>query len=106
MSKIIVEAEMSLDGVMGGESPEFWARVFKHHSPDVVAYLHEILFTADALLAGRTTYEGFAQIWPTRNGPDADKINAMPKHVASRTLKGPLAWNATLIEGDVAEQIA
>ena len=30
----------------------------------------------------------------------------MPKHVASRTLKEPLQWNATLIKGDVAEEIS
>ena len=29
----------------------------------------------------------------------------MPKYVASRTLKEPLQWNATLIKGDVAEEI-
>jgi len=35
----------------------------------------------------------------------ADTINALPKHVASRTLKEPLAWNASLIQGDVAKAI-
>ena len=30
----------------------------------------------------------------------------MPKYVASRTLKEPLQWNATLIKGNVAEEIA
>jgi dihydrofolate reductase len=29
----------------------------------------------------------------------------MPKFVASRTQKGPLQWNATLIKGDTAEEI-
>jgi len=29
----------------------------------------------------------------------------MPKHVASRSLKKPLTWNATLIEGDAATEI-
>src|SRR5258708_16809492 len=33
----------------------------------------------------------------------ADKINSMPKHIASRTEKGPLSWNATLIQGNVAD---
>jgi dihydrofolate reductase len=33
-------------------------------------------------------------------------MNAIPKLVASRTLEGPLAWNATAIRGDVAEEIA
>ena len=60
---------------------------------------------AGALLCGRKTYEGFAKVWPTREGPMADTINALPKHVASRTLKEPLAWNASLIQGDVAKAI-
>ena len=30
----------------------------------------------------------------------------MPKYVASRTLEGPLEWNATLIEGDLRESVA
>jgi hypothetical protein len=59
----------------------------------------------DALLLGRETYESFAQIWPTRQGKMADKISSVPKYVASRTLKEPLQWNATLIKGDVAEEI-
>jgi len=29
----------------------------------------------------------------------------MPKYVASRTLKEPLQWNATLIKGDVAKEL-
>ena len=29
----------------------------------------------------------------------------MPKYVASRSLKGPLTWNATLLEGDAAKEI-
>src|SRR5690606_30856681 len=32
--------------------------------------------------------------------------NALPKYVASRTLKEPLRWNATLIQGDVAGEVA
>jgi dihydrofolate reductase len=60
----------------------------------------------DALVMGRQTYEGFAQVWPTRQGKAADRINSMPKHVASRSLKSPLQWGATLIKGDGAEGIA
>jgi dihydrofolate reductase len=105
MRRIIVEAEVSLDGVIGGDSPEFWSQVFKYHAADVSEYLKNLLFTAGALLIGRKTYEGFAQIWPTRNGEDADRINSMPKYVASRSLKEPLAWNAKLMEGDIAKEI-
>ena len=105
MRKVIVEVEVSVDGAMGGENADFWPQVFPYHSPDVSAYLNDLLFTPDALLMGRKTYAGFAQVWPTREGKDADHINNMPKYVASRTLKEPLTWNATLIKGDVVEAI-
>jgi dihydrofolate reductase len=105
MRKIIVEAEISVDGAMDSENPQFWQKVFPFHSPDVTTYLGELMSLPDALLLGRKTYEGFAQVWPTRQGQAAEQINAMPKYVASRTLKAPLSWNATLLEGDTVEAI-
>jgi dihydrofolate reductase len=105
MRKIVVEAEVSVDGAMGGQNMDYFKQVFAYHSPDVVAYLNDLLFAPDALLIGRKTYESFAQVWPTREGKDADRINRMPKYVASRTLKEPLVWNATLIKGDIATAI-
>jgi dihydrofolate reductase len=106
MRKIVVEAEVSVDGAMGGENTDFWKLVFPHHSPDLVEYLNELLFMPDALLMGKKTYEFFAQVWPTRQGKDADQMNSVSKFVASRTLKEPLQWNATLLNGDVAGAIA
>ena len=35
----------------------------------------------------------------------AARINSMPKYVASRTPRGPLEWNATLLEGDLADSV-
>lgn len=105
MRKIIVEAEVSLDGAMGTENMDFWEQVFPFHTPDVQKYLDELLFMPDALLMGQKTYKSFAQVWPARQGEQADRINSMPKYVASRTLKEPLQWNATLIKGDIAEEI-
>jgi len=105
MRKIIVGVEISVDGAMGGENADFWKQVFPYHSLDVVAYLNDLLFTPDALLMGQKTYESFAEVWPTREGKDADRINTMPKYVASRRLKEPLRWNATLMQGDVVEAI-
>ncbi len=105
MRKIIVEAEVSVDGAMGGENMDFWKQVYPFHGADVQEYLSELLFMPDALLMGQKTYEFFAQVWPTREGKDADKINSMPKYIASRTMKEPLQWNATLLKGDVAEEI-
>jgi len=105
MRKIIVEAEVSIDGAMGGENPDFFQQIFAFHSADVTEYLNDLLFMPDALLMGQKTYTFFAQVWPTRQGKMADRINSMPKYVASRTLKEPLQWNATLMKGDVAEEI-
>ena len=105
MRKIVVEAEVSLDGAMGGDNADFWNRLFAFHSADVEEYLDDLLFMPDALLMGHATYASFAQIWPTRKGRDADKINSMPKYVASRNHEGPLQWNATLLKGDVVGEI-
>ena len=32
-------------------------------------------------------------------------MNSMPKYVVSRTLREPLEWNATLLDGDLAESV-
>lgn len=103
MKKLIIEAEVSLDGVVS--SPDIWVEIFKYHSDDVAGYLHSLLLDADALIMGRKTYEFFAQVWPERNDENALKINPMPKHVASRKLSPPLKWNASLIQGDLVEEI-
>lgn len=105
MGSIIVEAEVSLDCLSGGEDPNFWTQVFQFHSDDVTKYLDDLLALPEALLMGRRTYEGFAQIWPAREGPQAERINNMPKYVASRTLAEPLTWNSSLLKGDPSEDI-
>jgi len=103
MREIIVAAEVTMDGVVN--NPEIFPEIFKYHTDDVQDYLDKLLYSSDALLAGRLTYEGFASVWPTRTGTMADYINKMPKYVASRTLKEPLSWNSKLIQGDVVEQL-
>jgi dihydrofolate reductase len=94
---------MSLDGVISAPqewSPPYW-------DDEHAQYANDLLFAADALLLGRKTYEGFVQAWPGREGGYADRINAMPKYVASRTLEpGGADWNATILEGDAAEAVA
>ena len=101
MRKLVESTFMTLDGVISRPqdwSPPYW-------DDEHTAYAGKLLDPADALLLGRDTYEGFAAAWPGRPGEYADKINSMPKHVASRTLT-ETTWNASLIEGDVAEAVA
>ena len=61
---------------------------------------------SDALLLGRVTYEGFAKAWPSRDGEFADKFNSMPKYVVSSTLLAPEWTNTTVLEGDLADEVA
>jgi dihydrofolate reductase len=80
-------------------APPYW-------DEDHTGYARDLLFSSDALLLGRVTYEGFAKAWPPRAGDEfADRINALPTYVASRRLQGQLEWNGTLIEGDLADEV-
>ena len=61
---------------------------------------------AEFFLLGRATYEMFSARWPQIKGSKyMDRMNGLKKLVASRTLK-EVGWNALLIKGDVAAEIA
>jgi dihydrofolate reductase len=106
MGKIVVHSQMTVNGAFDSPSPETWLEL-DADSGDAAL---EQLLLADALLLGRKTYEGLAAVWPLLGddptmGRFAGRINAMPKYVASRTLTGPLQWNATLIHGDLDRSV-
>ena len=102
MRKLVESTFVTLDGVI--ENPQNWSAPY--WNDEHAGYATKLLFAADALLLGRKTYEGFAEAWPQRGGdPYTDRINAMPKHVASRTLE-ETTWNASLLEGDATEAVA
>ena len=64
---------------------------------------------ADAFLLGRRTYEIFAAFWPLvadSADPVASPLNALPKYIASRTLEAVTWQGSTLLEGDVATEVA
>ncbi|MBI5890066.1 MAG: dihydrofolate reductase [Nitrosomonadales bacterium] len=66
----------------------------------------EQLASADALLFGRVTYEGMAAYWQTAQGKIADYMNSLPKVVCSHTLR-TAAWNnTTLVNDNVAGEVA
>jgi dihydrofolate reductase len=110
MRKLIVSEFVSLDGVMeapgGEEGYPHTGWVFDFLHPGQEEYKLDEVLNSEALLLGRVTYEGFAEAWPPRGGEFADKMNSMPKYVASTTLQ-ELEWNnSTLLEGDVAAAVA
>jgi dihydrofolate reductase len=110
MGRIVVTEFVSLDGVVeapGGEEFKYanWSLAFVRGEDGDRFKIDEAL-GAEALLVGRRTYEAFAAAWPGRDGPLADKYNAMPKYVVSGTLTDP-GWNNTrVISGDIAKEVA
>ena len=118
MSKLVVNENLTLDGVMqapsdhdedrrggfehGGWAPPYFDQVMA----DVAA---EGIAKGGALLFGRRTYEQFASFWSTQpeDNPFAAVLNERQKYVASTTLEEPLAWrNSALLEGDAMEAVA
>jgi dihydrofolate reductase len=68
-------------------------------------YKLDEIYAHDAMLLGRVTYEGFAEVWPGRADDMgfADRMNAMPKYVVSTTLEQAAWRNSTVISGNVVE---
>jgi dihydrofolate reductase len=100
---VIAAEYLTLDGVM--EDPS-WSNPY--WNDELAKFQSDLLFASDALLLGRITYEEFAASWPDpehEEGAFADKMNAMPKFVASRNLE-ETEWNATLLKGDVVDEVA
>jgi dihydrofolate reductase len=110
MGRIVVTEFVSLDGVMeapGGEDFKYkaWSFDFDRGEEGDKFKLEETV-ESEALLLGRVTYEGFAAAWPSRDGDFADKFNSMPKYVVSSTLEDPEWNNATVLKGDVVEEVS
>jgi dihydrofolate reductase len=112
MRKLIVSEFISLDGVVedpgGAEGFERGGWNSRYWNDELAAYKRDELFSADGLLLGRVTYEGFAASWPDASheaGEYADRMNSFPKYVVSRTLTD-LTWNNShLLDGDLEKQV-
>ena len=111
MGKIVITEFISLDGVVEdpGGSEDYahggWSFEFSRGEEGDRFKLEETM-GSEALLLGRVTYEGFAEAWPQREGEFADRFNTMPKYVVSSTLTDADWNNTTVLDGDVAEEVA
>ena len=112
MGKIVISTNVSLDGVVqdpdgkegfsrggwfvqdGGKDLEEWGKV----------EYDEALRTA-ALLLGRRSDEWFGTRWASRPGEWADRLNSLPKYVVSGTLQDPRWTNATVLKGNVVDEV-
>jgi dihydrofolate reductase len=102
MRKLIESTHVSLGGEIG--SPQNWA--FPYLDDEHARYASGLLAAADALLLGRRTYAGLSAAYlAMASTPFVDRMNSIPKYVASRTLTN-VGWNASVIPGEVAEFVA
>ncbi len=103
MRKLVHSMFVSLDGVI--DNPSWTA---PYWNDEIARFKQSEMSACDALLLGRVTYEGFAAAWPGRTDDSgyADKINHMPKYVATRTLPA-LTWtNALRLNRRVGDAVA
>ena len=110
--KLVLSCYTSLDGVMqdpvGMENSGLgnWTGAF-NRGPEGDNVMHEELMQADIVLLGRTTYDGFAAVWPSVDDPAGfgRKMNSMRKYVASNTMKQAEWANTSVLSGDVASAV-
>ena len=113
MGKIVISTNVSFDGVVqdpdgeegfrlggwfgqfGGKDLEEWAKVE-----------YEEALGTEALLLGRRSDEWFAARWLSKSGEWADRLNSLPKYVVSSTLEEPRWSNATVLKGEVVEEVS
>src|SRR4030095_2150237 len=111
MRKLVVSTLVTLDGVIqdpggfGETAQGGWASPY--FNEDAARDSYERLMESDYFLCGRVTYELLSKAWGRiKEGPYMERMNAIPKLVASTTLKEPLEWNPSLIKDDVAQEVA
>jgi dihydrofolate reductase len=117
MPKLIVNAFLTLDGVMqapGGPDEDResgfvhggWQ--FPYTDEQTGKLVTDGLADAGGFLLGRKTYDIFSSYWPKVTDPEnpiAVALNSRPKYVVSRTLER-VAWNnSRLIQGDIVAEL-
>lgn len=115
MRKIIVNAFMSLDGVIQGPGgpQEDTSGHFKfsgwqapYDDEAVGTFINKIIQQPNDLLLGRKTYEIFAAYWPfTGSNPVADQFNKAVKYVGTNTLQSGTWANTVLLNKNAVEQV-
>lgn len=117
MGKLVLDEFVTLDGVVqapgsphedpsGGFAHGGWQ--FPYLDEEAGGVIMESIQRNEALLLGRRTYDIFAGYWPKApaDDPIAAKLNAIPKYVASRTLRRVDWENSQLLGPDVPREVA
>lgn len=113
MRKLILSANITLDGFMAGERGDLdWH--FSHWSGELMEDALEQLRCVDTILVGRVAYEGMATHWPhaEKNKMNsacekefARTMNQLQKIVFSKTLRKASWSNSTLMNEIIPDEI-
>lgn len=98
MGRLINTTAMTVDGVI--DVSDWFVAQGEHDEASLALFAN-----GSAMLLGRKTYQGLAGFWPSQTGRWADRMNEIPKFVASRSRLGQLDWNATAIDGDAIDGV-
>src|SRR5438046_464145 len=112
MRRIIVGAQVSMDGIMQAngaptEDPtegfKFGGWVMPYVDQDFINELERVFKEKFDLLLGRRTYEIFAAYWPYQEqGSIARRFNDARKYVVSRSGKVDTSWQTSVLLHDIA----
>lgn len=110
MGQVVVTEFITLDGVAedpgGAEGLAGGGWSFQYdRGNEGDRFKHEELLASDAHLLGRHTYRAFGEAWPQRTGDFADRFNALPKYVVSKTLDTGDWGDTTILRGDLSTEI-
>jgi dihydrofolate reductase len=109
---VIVIEFVTLDGIVsdpdgrGGTPAGGWA--FRNGPQEVAGDKFQLgkILDEGVLLLGRSTWELFSGLWPTRDTPFAARMNAVSKLVATRTYLDTSAWaNSQVIKADLVDTV-
>jgi dihydrofolate reductase len=110
MRRLTSFTNISLDGYFSGPDGDFrWAH--EGNDDEYKAFVADNAKGGGTLLMGRVTYDLMASYWPTPMAAEsssvvAERMNAMPKLVASHTMRTASWQNTALLKGDLVEEMA
>jgi dihydrofolate reductase len=113
MGRLVISENVSLDGVVEDPTGDegftrggWTSQITDTDRAEWSRILTDEAMRAEALLLGRRSDEWFAARWLPRHGEWADRLNSMPKYVVSSTLGEPKWGNATVLAGDVLDEVS
>jgi dihydrofolate reductase len=116
MAELTLTTFLTLDGVMqapGGPREDttgdfsYGGWLVPHADEEMGKTIDDIFSKVEAFLLGRTTYDIFAAHWPHITDTEelvANKLNSLPKYIASRT-KTTFDWHNSSLIRDVVQEV-